>query len=151
MDENGERHEVTILLAEDDPGDQMLIRKAFTDESADCRINIVEDGDELVDYLSHAGAYSDKDVSPRPRLILLDLNLPKKDGREALGEIKADSDLRRIPVVILTTSDQQADIIQCYDLGANSFITKPSSFDGLTAMAREIQSYWFDLSQTPSI
>ncbi|MCG8357004.1 MAG: response regulator [Kiloniellales bacterium] len=138
-----------ILLAEDDPGDQKLIRRAFATGPLDYQLKVVEDGDELVDYLTRSGKYTDVREAPRPSLVLLDLNMPKKDGRAALREIKSHRDLRRIPVVVLTTSDQEIDIIQCYDLGANSYITKPSSFPELAQMAEQLESYWFELSRTP--
>lgn len=139
-----------ILLAEDDPGDQLLIRKAFERSTQASQVMIVENGEDMIDYLQLGGRFTNPKDAPRPNLVLLDLNMPRKDGRTTLKEIKSDHDLRRIPVVVLTTSDLQKDIIQCYDLGANSFITKPSSFSGLTAMAEQLETYWFELTQTPS-
>ncbi len=138
-----------ILLADDDPGDQKLITKAFERGSHNYQIKIVEDGEQLVDYLQQNGTFSDASTSPRPSLVLLDLNMPKKDGRAALREIKSNHDLRRIPVIVLTTSDQQIDIVQCYDLGANSYVTKPSSYPELAAMAELLERYWFKLAKTP--
>jgi CheY-like chemotaxis protein len=112
-------------------------------------LRFVEDGDELLDYLYHRGKYADAGSSPSPGLILLDLNMPRKDGREALREIKADPDLRRIPVVVLTTSKAEEDIYRTYDLGANSFITKPVSFEGLVAVMRDIGRYWIEIVELP--
>ena len=138
-----------ILLADDDPADQKLIAKAFEKSSPTYQIKIVEDGEQLINYLRQSGDYTDSVKAPRPSLVLLDLNMPKKDGRVALEEIKSNHDLRRIPVIVLSTSDQKNDVIQCYDLGANSYIQKPSSYQGLVEMAEQVESYWFELSRTP--
>ena len=108
-------------------------------------VHFVEDGEELLEYLHRRGKYTDPDVSPRPGLILLDLNMPRKDGREALAEIKADHDLRRIPVVVLTTSQAETDIYRSYDLGVNSFIVKPVSFDSLVDVMQVLGRYWFEI------
>ena len=115
---------IIILLADDDEEDRMLTRDALHESRLANQLRFVENGEELMDYLKRRGAWSDPSSSPRPGLILLDLNMPKKDGREALKEIKADPDLRRIPIVVLTTSKEEEDIYRTYDLGANSFITK---------------------------
>ena len=112
-------------------------------------LRFVEDGEELLDYLYHRNQYTDPLSSPTPGLILLDLNMPRKDGREALREIKADPELRRIPVVVLTTSKAEEDIYRTYDLGANSFITKPVSFDGLVSVMRDIGRYWIEIVELP--
>ena len=119
--------------------------------SADVTMEITfEDGEELLDYLYHRGSkYTAPGSSPTPGLILLDLNMPRKDGREALREIKSDPDLRRIPVVVLTTSKAEEDIYRTYDLGANSFITKPVSFEGLVAVMRDIGRYWIEIVELP--
>ena len=138
-----------ILVAEDDPGDQRLITKAFEKKSETCEIRIVDDGEQLIDYLLRSGSYSNAQDAPRPSLVLLDLNMPKKDGRTALREIKSHSDLRRIPVVILSTSERESDIRQCYDLGANTYMTKPSNYPELLSLADQVEGYWFKTSKTP--
>jgi CheY-like chemotaxis protein len=140
---------IIILLADDDEEDRMLAADALAESRVVNDLRFVEDGDELLDYLYHRGRYSDLQKSPAPGLILLDLNMPRKDGREALREIKADPDLRRIPVVILTTSKAEEDIYRTYDLGANSFITKPVSFEGLVAVMRDIGRYWIEIVELP--
>jgi len=118
-------------MAEDDPSDRLLTEEALEESRLANDFRFVEDGEELLDYLKRRGKYADPKDSPRPGLILLDLNMPRKDGREALQEIKADAGLRHIPVVVLATSRTEEDIIQSYDLGANSYITKPVTFGGL--------------------
>ena len=140
---------ITILLADDDADDRMLAANALQESRVVNDLRFVEDGEELLDYLYHRGRYVDADSSPIPGLILLDLNMPRKDGREALREIKADPDLRRIPVVVLTTSKAEEDIYRTYDLGANSFITKPVSFEGLVAVMRDIGRYWIEIVELP--
>jgi two-component system, response regulator len=143
-----DRKAITILLAEDDPDDRMLVADAVAEGRLVNDFRYVEDGEELLDYLHHRGKYSGGEA-PRPGLILLDLNMPRKDGREALREIKADPDLRRIPIVVLTTSKAEEDIYRTYDLGANSFITKPVSFEGLVAVMRDIGRYWIEIVELP--
>jgi CheY-like chemotaxis protein len=140
---------IVILLADDDEEDRMLAANALEESRVVNDFRFVEDGEELLDYLYHRGRYSNPAESPAPGLILLDLNMPRKDGREALREIKADPDLRRIPVVVLTTSKAEEDIYRTYDLGANSFITKPVSFDGLVAVMRDIGRYWIEIVELP--
>lgn len=108
----------------------------------------LEDGEELTDYLFRRGRWASVDA-PRPELILLDLNMPRKDGREALAEIKADPDLRRIPVVVLTTSSSPEDVRRAYSLGANSYVTKPGSYEGLVAAVRALQTWWFGCVTLP--
>jgi CheY-like chemotaxis protein len=141
---------VTILIADDDDDDCLLAREAL----AECRLafsalHFVSDGEQLMDYLYRRGKYSDSHSSPRPGLILLDLNMPKKDGREALKQIKADANLRQIPIVVLTTSKANEDIYRSYDLGANSFITKPVTFSGLVEVMKTIGKYWFEIVELP--
>ena len=109
----------------------------------------VEDGEELLDYLYHRGKYEERKSSPRPGIILLDLNMPRKDGREALKEIKNDPSLRQIPVIVLTTSQAEEDIYRTYDLGVNSFITKPVTFQGLVSVMRAMEKYWFEIVELP--
>ncbi len=140
---------VTILMADDDPDDRLMAREAFEESRLANSLHFVHDGAELMDYLQRRGDYADAASSPRPGVILLDLNMPRKDGREALREIKADPDLRRIPIVILTTSKAEEDILRSYDLGANSFITKPVTFESLVNVVRTISSYWFEIVELP--
>jgi CheY-like chemotaxis protein len=140
---------IVILLADDDEEDRMLAANALEESRVVNDFRFVEDGEELLDYLYHRGRYDEPGSSPTPGLILLDLNMPRKDGREALREIKADPDLRRIPVVVLTTSKAEEDIYRTYDLGANSFITKPVSFEGLVAVMRDIGRYWIEIVELP--
>ena len=139
-----------ILMAEDDSDDRLLIRDALAECQWDGELRFVEDGEELLDYLRHRGKYLDPGKWPRPGLILLDLNLPKKDGRDALREIKADPELRRIPVVVLTTSQADTDVARTYDLGANSYITKPVQFDALVNVMRVLGQYWFKIVELPA-
>jgi CheY-like chemotaxis protein len=140
---------IVILLADDDEEDRMLAADAMHESRVANDLRFVEDGEELLDYLYKRGRFSAPDAAPSPGLILLDLNMPRKDGREALREIKADPDLRRIPVVVLTTSKAEEDIYRTYDLGANSFITKPVSFEGLVNVMRDIGRYWIEIVELP--
>jgi CheY-like chemotaxis protein len=140
---------VTILMADDDPEDCMLAREALEESKLANELLFVENGEELLDYLYRRGKYSDPHSSPRPGLILLDLNMPKMDGREALGMIKQDPDLRRIPIVVLTTSKAEEDVYRSYDLGANSFITKPVTFESMVQVAKTLTQYWFNIVEIP--
>jgi CheY-like chemotaxis protein len=140
---------VVILIADDDPEDCMLIRDAFKEGLLVNGLRFVGDGEELMDYLRRQGKYRDRSGSPRPGIILLDLNMPKKDGREALKEIKSDRDLKSIPVVVLTTSKEEEDILRSYDLGANSYVTKPVTFAGLVAAIKALGKYWFQIVELP--
>jgi len=140
---------IVILLADDDEEDRMLAADALAASRVVNDLRFVEDGDDLLDYLYTHGRFSNAAEAPRPGLILLDLNMPRKDGREALREIKADPELRRIPIVVLTTSKAEEDIYRTYDLGANSFITKPVSFEGLVAVMRDIGRYWIEIVELP--
>ena len=140
---------ITILMADDDPEDRMLAQEAFDESRISNALQFVEDGEQLTDYLYERGKYSEKGTAPRPGLILLDLNMPRKDGREVLKEIKSDPDLRRIPVVILTTSKAEEDIIRTYDLGVNSYITKPVTFAGLVDVIKAFEQYWFSIVELP--
>jgi CheY-like chemotaxis protein len=139
----------TILLADDDEEDRELARDALQDSRLANEMKFVVDGQDLLDYLRHEGRWSEED-SPRPGIILLDLNMPKKDGREALAEIKADDSLRRIPIVVLTTSKDDADVLSTYDLGVSSFITKPVTFAGLVEVMRTWTQYWFEIVELPN-
>jgi CheY-like chemotaxis protein len=140
---------ITILLADDDPDDRMMAREALQESRLANDLHEVENGEELLDYLYQRGAHADRDVAPRPGLILLDLNMPRMDGREALRAIKSDPDLRCIPVVVLTTSHAEVDIYRTYDLGVNSFITKPVSFEGLVEVMKTLGRYWFEIVELP--
>ncbi|CAA9590140.1 Two-component transcriptional response regulator, LuxR family [uncultured Synechococcales cyanobacterium] len=148
------RKPIPILLADDDPDDRMLAQEALDESRLANHLYFVKDGEELMDYLYHQGHYTGRhpdggDPAPRPGLILLDLNMPKKDGREALKEIKADPALRQIPVVILTTSKTQEDIYRSYDLGVNSFVTKPVTFEALVELMKSLGKYWFEIVELP--
>jgi len=140
---------ITILMADDDPDDRLLVREAFEENSLLNNLETVEDGEELMDFLQRRGKYEETTVSPG--LILLDLNMPKKSGLEALKEIKADPRLRRLPVVILTTSKSEEDIVRSYDLGVNSFIVKPVTFDALVDLVKELDRYWFQIVELPGL
>ena len=139
-----------ILMAEDDADDRLLAQDALAEARLEGDLHFVEDGEELLDYLSHRGKYQAPAASPRPGLILLDLNLPKKDGREVLRQIRADPELRRIPVVVLTTSKADTDIAKMYELGANSFISKPIRFDALVNVMKLLGDYWFGIVELPA-
>ena len=141
---------MNILMADDDEDDRRSVAKAWKAARAANPIHLVNDGEELMDYLHHRGNFSDPAASPRPGLILLDLNMPKKDGREALREIKADRELRQIPVVVLTTSKAEEDIYRTYDLGASSFITKPVTFASLVDLIQVIGKYWIEIVEVPT-
>jgi two-component system response regulator len=140
---------IVILMADDDADDRMLTKDALAESRVLNDLRFVEDGEELLDYLKGRGAYTDRAQWPRPGLILLDLNMPKKDGREALKEIKADPDLRRIPIVVMTTSKAEEDIFRSYDLGASSFITKPVTFDRLVELMKTMGQYWVEFVELP--
>jgi CheY-like chemotaxis protein len=138
-----------VLMADDDADDRLLVTDAFAESGMTGELRFVEDGRELLDYLQHLGKYESGTNAPRPRLILLDLNMPKKDGREVLREIKSDPDLKRIPVVVLTTSHADTDIGGVYELGANSFVTKPVKYDMLVKVIKAIDQYWFGVVELP--
>ncbi len=140
---------ISILMADDDEDDRQLAMEALHESKLVNELRFVKDGEELMDYLHHRGQYADPASSPRPGIVLLDLNMPRKDGREALKEIKSDPELRRIPVVILTTSDTEEDIIRSYDLGVNSFIKKPVTFNGMVEIMRALGKYWFQIVELP--
>lgn len=140
---------ISILMADDDEDDRQLAQEALEESRLVNELRFVMDGEELMDYLYHRGKYEDPASSPRPGIILLDLNMPRKDGREALKEIKSDSELRRIPVVVLTTSDAEEDIIRSYDMGVNSFIKKPVTFDGMVEIMKALGDYWFQIVELP--
>ena len=138
-----------ILMAEDDPDDRLIAEESFDKAKLKVVLRFVTDGQELLDYLRRQGDYESAEA-PVPDIILLDLNMPRMDGREALAEIKTDPDLRRIPVVVLTSSGAEEDILRSYDLNANSYITKPVSFEGLVDVVKRLGGYWFQLVRLPA-
>ena len=140
---------ITILLADDDADDRMMAGEALAESRLANDLRFVEDGEELMDYLHRRGRYASPADAPRPGLILLDLNMPRKDGREALSEIKGDPELRKIPVVVLTTSQAEEDIYRTYDLGVNSFITKPVMFESMVGVMKALGRYWFEIVELP--
>jgi len=137
---------IEILLVEDNAGDVRLTREALKDAKVLNTLHVARDGEEAMDYLYHKGKYAD---APRPDLILLDLNLPRKDGREVLAEIKADEDLKRIPVVILTTSKSEEDVLKVYNLHANCYVTKPLDLDQFIRVVQAIEDFWFTVVRLP--
>jgi CheY-like chemotaxis protein len=138
---------IEILLVEDNPGDVRLTVEALNDARVSNRLHLVKDGVEALQFLRREGGFGEV---PRPDVILLDLNLPKKDGREVLAEIKSDEDLRRIPVVVLTTSSSEQDILRSYDLHANCYITKPVDLDQFIAVVRGIEDFWLTVVKLPA-
>ncbi len=139
-----------ILMADDDADDRLLAKDALAECSTGGDLICVENGEDLIDFLKRRGRFADPASSPRPGLILLDLNMPKKDGRDALREIKLDPELKKIPVVVLTTSRADTDISRIYDLGANSFIAKPVSFESLVDVMKLLIRYWFETVELPA-
>ncbi|ALQ07321.1 MULTISPECIES: response regulator [Pseudoalteromonas] len=141
---------ITILMADDDEDDRLLTQDALAESRVLNELHFVEDGVELLEYLERRGKFEDKAVSPRPGLILLDLNMPRMDGREALEAIKSNPNLKGIPVVILTTSKQEEDMVKGYNLGAASYITKPVTFDGLVELMKTLGKYWVEFVELPT-
>jgi len=137
---------LTILMAEDDTDDTFLLAETLKSLGCEGELHSVKDGAELMDYLYRRGRYADLDLSPLPALLLLDLNMPKKDGRQALREIKADPNLKKIPVVIWTTSDLQEDRVRCREAGADGYITKPNSYGGLMDEVKRLCRNWLQAS-----
>lgn len=144
-----QRQPITILIADDDPDDRLMTEDALREARLANDLHFVEDGVELMSYLNRTHEYEAEVDSPRPGLILLDLNMPRMDGREALEVIKADPSLRRIPVVILTTSKAEEDIYQSYDMGVSGYIAKPVTFAGLVSAMRQLGRYWFEVVALP--
>ena len=140
---------VTILVADDDADDRQLVREAFEEAKVLNDLRFVTDGVELLDYLHRRGPYADPEKSPRPGLILLDLNMPRMDGREALSRIKDDKSLRHIRVIIMTTSKAEQDIVRSYNLSASSYITKPVTFESLVDVVRTLGKYWLEIVELP--
>ena len=144
---NGKR--ITILIADDDEDDRMMTREAFEEVKILNQLVFVKDGVELMDYLYRRGNFADGGDHPRPGLILLDLNMPRMDGRDALRSIKNDENLRSIPVIVFTTSKAEEDIVRSYNLGVNCFITKPVTYTGLVKVVTQLNSFWFELVELP--
>jgi len=140
--------EIQILLVEDNPGDIRLTQEAFKNSKLHNRLDIVQDGEQALTYLRRQGKYAD---APRPDIILLDLNLPRIDGREVLAQIKEDEDLRRIPVVVLTTSDDEKDVLTTYNLHANCYITKPVDMNRFVEIVQTIEGFWFQIVKLPPV
>ncbi len=136
---------MTILSAEDDTDDRLLVQDALQESGLENRIFFVQDGITLMQFLHRQGCYAEPTIAPRPDLILLDLNMPRKDGRESLAEIKSDPDLRSIPVVVLTTSKDEEDVLRTYELGCAGYITKPTSDQGMREMVKILFHYWFNV------
>jgi CheY-like chemotaxis protein len=146
------RKPMTILLTDDDEEDRELTRDALADARLVNEMKFAVDGQDMLDYLRRQGRWADQALdTPRPGLILLDLNMPRMDGREALVALKADESLRQIPVIVLTTSKSEEDVFRTYDLGVNSFITKPVSFAGLVEVMRTATRYWFEIVELPPV
>lgn len=143
------KRSIVILIADDDAEDRMLVKDALEECNLTNKMHFVENGEELLDYLHNRGKYTDKAAHPTPGIILLDLNMPKKDGREALKEIKADEKLRIIPIVVLTTSKAEEDILRTYNLGVSSFVTKPVTFAALVDTMATLSKYWFEIVELP--
>ena len=139
---------ITILMADDDDDDRRLTKEALLEGRLVNDLRFVENGEELLDYLRHQGKYASGEI-PRPGLILLDLNMPRKDGRTVLREIKSDPELRQIPVVVLTTSKADEDVFKSYDLGVNSYIVKPVTFEALVDILQTLEKYWFEIVELP--
>jgi CheY-like chemotaxis protein len=146
---NLETRVITVLMADDDADDRMLAKDAWEETRPANELQFVEDGEQLLDYLRNRGRYRDRLAAPLPSIILLDLNMPKKDGREALREIKSDPFLKKIPVIVLTTSRAEEDVSNSYDLGVNSFIVKPARFESLVEVMRCLAEYWFGVVELP--
>lgn len=140
---------ITVLYADDDPEDRMLVKEAWQESRLANELHFVEDGEELLDYLHRRGKYVGLSEAPLPGMILLDLNMPRMDGREALQHLKADPRLRLIPTVVLTTSKAEEDIFRAYDLGVNSFIVKPVTFKSLVDLTLAFGRYWFEIVELP--
>ena len=147
----GPKEALPILMVDDDQDDQLLTEKALRANRVINPIRFLKDGEELMDYLRRQGKYAGVNLAPRPCFILLDLNMPRMDGRKALGIIKADPEFRKIPVVILTTSQAEEDILKTYDLGANSFVTKPIDFESLVTMMESLKHYWLEIVELPQV
>lgn len=139
----------TILVVDDDPADQFLVQEAMKSSNLNCNLRLVSDGDEALDYLFGRGRYGDRTRAPRPDLILLDLNMPRFSGRQVARAIKNNPYLKKIPLVVLTTSSQEEDIEELYAIGVNSYLQKPTNFDEFTAALRDLSSFWLERASLP--
>src|SRR4026207_1880601 len=148
---NAEAKPITILMADDDPDDRLLTADALKEARLINDIRFVENGEELLDYLRCTGKFAPPADAPRPGLILLDLNMPRKDGRTVLKELKQENDLRTIPVVVLTTPNDEEDVYRSYDLGVNSYILKPVTFEALVDILQTLEKYWFEIVELPPL
>ena len=146
----GEKTLCPILMVDDDKDDQLLVEKALKENGVHNPFRSLMDGDEMLDYLKRKGKFTDSAAAPRPCLILLDLNMPRMDGRKALLFLKADPELKKIPVVILSTSKAEEDVLRSYNVGANSYITKPNDFNGLVLIAESLKKYWLEIVDLPT-
>ena len=149
MSDEDLRKQGIVLYAEDDDDDYLLVKDAFEEAGVKAELRRVKDGEELMEYLFHRGRYENSQDTPRVALVLLDLNMPKKDGREALREIKSHPQLRRLPVIVLTTSRAEEDVFRAYDMGVNSFIRKPIHFDKFVEMAQGLAKFWLEVATLP--
>jgi len=140
-----------LLIADDDEEDRLLIKDAFEESKFPAKIVFGEDGEEVINYLNNTGRFADKKKFPIPSIIILDLNMPKKDGRETLQEIKSNPNLRSIPIIILTTSNSEKDIALSYSLGANTYICKPSTYTSLIDIVKTLSNYWYSISKLPGL
>jgi two-component system response regulator len=140
---------VVLVMVDDDEDDCFLVEAALREACFNCTFRCVNDGLEMIDYLSRNGHYQDSEAAPMPDIILLDLNMPRMNGRQVLKQLKADSRFRAIPVIILTTSSDEEDVRACYELGANSYITKGASFDGILSIIKSIHEYWLEIATLP--
>jgi CheY-like chemotaxis protein len=148
---NAEAKPITILMADDDPDDRLLTADALKEARLINDIRFVENGEELLEYLRRTGKFAPPADAPRPGLILLDLNMPRKDGRAVLKDLKQDAELRTIPVVVLTTSKDDEDVYRSYDLGVNSYIVKPVTFEALVDILQTLEKYWFEIVELPPV
>jgi CheY-like chemotaxis protein len=146
---NASARPISILVADDDADDRLMAKEALDECRLSNELHFVEDGVDLLNYLRRQGRYAEAGAAGRPGLILLDLNMPKMDGREALREIKADPTLRRIPIVVMTTSKAEEDIYRTYDLGVSSYVAKPVTFEGLVEVMKTLGRYWFEIVELP--
>jgi len=142
-------HPPTILIVDDDPADQFLVQEAMKCANLNYDLRLVSDGDEAIEYLYRRGRYADQRKAPRPDLILLDLNMPRFSGRNVAKALKNDAQLRRIPIVVLTTSGQEEDVEELYGIGINAYMQKPMHFDQFTAALRDLSAYWLERVSLP--
>jgi CheY-like chemotaxis protein len=146
MSESSSGHPIEVLLVEDDPGDVLMTQEAFHDYKISNNLNVVTNGEDAISYLRKQGPYAH---ALTPDLVLLDLNLPRRDGREVLREVKADAELRRIPIVVLTTSDAEEDVLASYELHANAYVRKPVDFEQFVAAVRAIDNFFISVVRLP--